>query len=54
VIIEGAFLLLSVGLLLMGDLFGLQAVVGDLSISFVAIMVEAMPFLLIGSLVGGL
>lgn len=54
VIIEAAFLLLSVGLLLMGDLFGLQAVVGNLSISFVAIMVEAMPFLLIGSLIGGL
>lgn len=54
VIIEAAFLLLSVGLLLMGHLIGLQAVVGDLSISFVAIMVEAMPFLLIGSLVGGI
>jgi uncharacterized membrane protein YraQ (UPF0718 family) len=54
VIIEADFLLLAVGLLLMGDLFGLQAVVGDLSISFVAIMVEAMPFLLIGSLIGGI
>ncbi len=54
VIIEAAFLLLSVGLLLMGDLFGLQSVVGDLSISFVAIMVEAVPFLLIGSLIGGI
>ncbi len=28
--------------------------VGDLSISFVAIMVEAMPFMLLGSIVGGL
>ena len=28
--------------------------VGDLSISFLAIMVEAMPFMLLGSVVGGL
>ena len=38
----------------MRDRLGLQEVVGDLSISFVAIMVEAMPFMLIGSLIGGL
>lgn len=51
--LEAAFLILSVGLLLMKDRLGLQEVVSDLSISFVAIMVEAMPFMLIGSLIGG-
>ncbi|MGP8283312.1 MAG: permease [Desulfomonilaceae bacterium] len=53
-LLESVFLLFSVGLLLMRDRLGLQEVVSDLSISFVAIMVEAMPFMLIGSLIGGL
>ncbi len=53
-LLESAFLLVSVGLLLMRNRLGLQEVVSDLSISFVAIMVEAVPFMLIGSLIGGL
>jgi len=53
-IIEAAFLCLAIGLLLFSSLSGLHEIVGDLSISFVAIMVEAMPFMLLGSIVGGL
>ncbi len=53
-IIEAAFLCLAIGLLLFSSFRGLHEIVGDLSISFFAIMVEAMPFMLLGSVVGGL
>jgi len=53
-IIEAAFLCFVLGFLLLGHLHGFHEIVGDLSISFVAIMVEAMPFMLLGSMVGGL
>jgi uncharacterized membrane protein YraQ (UPF0718 family) len=41
-------------MLCLGRFQGLDEIVGDLSISFLAIMVEAMPFMLLGSVVGGL
>jgi uncharacterized protein len=53
-ILEAAFLCLALGFLWLGSLQGFSDIVGDLSISFVAIMVEAMPFMLLGSVVGGL
>ncbi len=53
-ILEAAFLCLALALLWLGSLQGFSDMVGDLSISFVAIMVEAMPFMLLGSVVGGL
>ena len=52
--IETAFFVVALGLLYFKDLKVLGGMVHDVSISFVAIMVEAMPFMLIGSLVGGL
>ena len=51
-IIEAAFLCLAIGLLLFSSLRGFHEIVGDLSISFLAIMVEAMPFMLLGAVVG--
>jgi uncharacterized protein len=53
-IIEIVFLCFALGLLGFRNLPGLGSVVGDLSISFVAIMVEAVPFMLLGAVVGGL
>ncbi len=52
--IETAFLVSALTLLYFKNLTVLGGVEHDLSISFVAIMAEAMPFMLIGSLVGGL
>jgi uncharacterized membrane protein YraQ (UPF0718 family) len=53
-ILEAAFLCFALVLLLLKGFQGLHDFVGDLAISFVAIMVEATPFMLLGSLVGGL
>jgi uncharacterized protein len=52
-VLEGAFLYVALMLLMLGDFRGFRDMVGDLAISFVAIIVEAMPFMLLGSLVGG-
>ncbi len=53
-IIEAAFLCFALGFLWLAKRAGYHEMVGDLSISFVAIMVEALPFMLLGSIVGGL
>jgi len=53
-IIEVTFLCLALGFLWFARRLGYREMVGDLSISFVAIMVEALPFMLLGSVVGGL
>lgn len=53
-VLEGAFLCVAIILLVLGNLQGFHRIVGDLAISFVAIIAEAMPFMLLGSLVGGL
>jgi len=53
-IIEAVFLCGAIGLLCLGTVQGFRELVGDLAISFLAIMVEAMPFMLLGSIVGGL
>ncbi len=53
-LIEAAFLLFAAGLLVLGKGLGISTAVNDLSISFVAIMLEAMPFMLIGAVIGGL
>lgn len=52
--LEIAFLVLAIGLLVLRKVPGWHDFVGDLALSFVAIMVEATPFMLVGSLVGGL
>ncbi|MBI5252137.1 MAG: permease [Desulfomonile tiedjei] len=52
--IEIGFLCFAIVLFLLGRTQGFRELVGDLSISFVAIMLEAMPFMLLGSVVGGL
>src|SRR5208283_4240703 len=53
-IIEATFLCFAICFLWLARRAGYQEMVGDLSISFVAIMVEALPFMLLGSVVGGL
>jgi uncharacterized protein len=53
-IIEVTFLCFALGFLWLARRAGYDEMLGDLSISFVAIMVEAMPFMLLGSIVGGL
>ncbi|AFM26166.1 permease [Desulfomonile tiedjei] len=53
-LIEAAFLIFAAGLLVFGKGLGIDTAVNDLSISFVAIMLEAMPFMLIGAVIGGL
>jgi hypothetical protein len=53
-VLESVVLSAALGLLLLGDRLGLEDLVGDLSISFLAIVLEALPFLLIGTLVGGI
>ncbi len=53
-VIETVFLAVALGLLYFKDLDVFGGMMHDVSISFLAIMVEAMPFMLIGSLVGGL
>jgi uncharacterized protein len=53
-LLEGAFLFIAIILLILGNREGFHQIVGDLAISFVAIIAEAMPFMLLGSLVGGM
>ncbi len=53
-VLEGAFLCIAIILLVLGNRQGFHQIVGDLAISFIAIIAEAMPFMLLGSLVGGL
>lgn len=53
-VLEGAFLCVAIVLLIMSSFQGLHQVVGDLAISFVAILTEAVPFMLLGSVIGGL
>jgi uncharacterized membrane protein YraQ (UPF0718 family) len=53
-ILESGFLCVAIGLLWLGRFQEYHEIVGDLSISFVAIMIEAMPFMLVGCVVGGL
>jgi len=53
-ILETLFLCLGVGLILAGAFKGIDRIVGDLSITFVAIVLEAVPFVLVGTVIGGL
>ena len=53
-IFEVLFLSVALALLLLKGFQGLHDFVSDLAISFVAIMIEAVPFMLVGSLLGGL
>lgn len=52
-LIEAVFLCFAVALLVFGKRLGIDTAVNDLAISFVAIMLEAMPFMLIGAVIGG-
>lgn len=52
-LLEAVFLAVAALLLILGQEPGLHALVGDLAITFVAIITEALPFMLLGSLVGG-
>lgn len=52
-VLEAGFLIVAIVLPTLGPRFGLADPVGDLSISFVAIVLEALPFLLLGTLIGG-
>ena len=51
---ELLFLVGSVCLLVFGSRFGFHDHTGDLAISFVAIVLEALPFVLLGTLLGGI
>jgi len=53
-LLEIAFLGVALGLLVLRNVPAWHDFVGDLALSFVAIMVEATPFMLVGALVGGL
>lgn len=53
-VLEAAFLVFSAGLLLTATRFGFGDMVGDFSITFLGIVVEAVPFMLLGTFVGGL
>jgi uncharacterized protein len=53
-LLESVFVAGAVFLLVLGGRSELRPIVGDLAISFVAIMAEALPFMLLGSVVGGL
>jgi hypothetical protein len=47
------FLTVAFLVLLLGQTSAYRNLVGAMSINFLAMMVEALPFMLIGSLVGG-
>jgi uncharacterized protein len=53
-LLESVFVAGAILLLVLGGRSALRPMVGDLAISFVAIMAEALPFMLLGSVVGGL
>ncbi len=53
-VFDAVFLLMALGLLVFSIVRGVDGLVGDLSIRFIATLCEAMPFMLFGSLVGGL
>lgn len=53
-VLEATFLWIALVLLVASDVQGLDQIVGDMAITFVAIIAEAMPFMLLGSLIGGL
>ena len=52
-VIESLFLLAAVGILVAGSLDGQQERITTLSINFVALLLEAMPFMLLGAMAGG-
>jgi len=52
-VIESLFLLAAVGILVAGSLGGRQERITTLSINFVALLLEAMPFMLLGAMAGG-
>ncbi len=52
-IIESLFLLAAVGILVAGSLDSRQERITTLSINFVALLLEAMPFMLLGAMAGG-
>ncbi len=54
IVLDLTFLVVAVGLLFLGSRFRFDDQLGDLSISFVAIVLEAVPFVLIGTLIGGM
>lgn len=53
-LLEAAFLAGALALLLLSRVPQWHPMVGDLAITFVAILTEALPFMLLGSVVGGL
>lgn len=47
------FLTVALLLLLLGQTPAWRSLVGNIALNFLAVMVEALPFMLIGSLAGG-
>ena len=53
-VMESLFLLAALGILFAGSLEGRQERITTLAINFVALLLEAMPFMLLGAMAGGL